>query len=292
MLRYLRGSCRDSQPGVVWGCSRWLPVSSTKRARIQAYLEPELAEIIRRRAEEEDRPESREVTRLVRLGLEADAKNYVLGGRAFRTKADIQAHVRAVRDATPTGGEIGDPVVLALLQLHPEWQEKTEGGGWVGTALISHPAKPRPSKEIAILFSDQDKVVDISWTKLLPFLQKGINAPIAAWDSRLSELRLAARQEVEPQIAPLRRPGHAVDHVFPATFEQLLFDWIDANDLKVSDVPLRDGVGQDTGRWFLLPPQAEQWRAFHLEHAVLECVTVEEHAKRTGRAHIDWTPFL
>ena len=64
-------------------CSRWLPVSSTKRARIQAYLEPELAEIIRRRAEEEDRPESREVARLVQLGLEADAKHYVLGGQSL-----------------------------------------------------------------------------------------------------------------------------------------------------------------------------------------------------------------
>lgn len=292
MLRYLRGSCGDSQARVVWGCSRWLPVSSTKRARIQAYLEPELAEIIRRRAEEEDRPESREVARLVQLGLEADAKHYVLGGKAFRTKADIQAHIRAVRDATPMGSEIGDSVVLALLQLHPEWHEKTEGGGWVGTALISHPAKSRPSKEIAILFTGQDKVVDISWTKLLPFLQKGINAPIAAWDSRLSELRLAARQEVEPQIAPLRRSGRAVDHVYPATFEQLLYGWISANGLKVEDVALFDEEGQDVGRRFSSTVQAEQWRAYHLEHAVLECVTYEEHAKRTGRAHIDWTPFL
>ena len=276
----------------MWGRSRWLPVSSTKRARIQAYLEPELAEIIRKRAEEEDRPESREVTRLVRLGLEADAKNYVLGGMAFRTKADIQTHVRSVRDATPAGGAIEDPVVIALLQLHPEWQEKTEGGGWVGAALISHPAKPRPTKEIAILFTDQQRVVDISWTKLLPFLQKGINAPIAAWDSRLSELRLAARQEVEPQIASLRRPGHAVDHVYPATFEQLLYDWISSSELKVEDIALFDEVGQDTGRCFASAAQAEQWRAFHLENAVLESVSHEEHAKRTGRAHIDWTPFL
>lgn len=267
-------------------------MSSAKRARIQAYLEPELAEIIRKRAEEEDRPESREVTRLVRLGLEADAKNYVLGGRAFRTKADIQAHVRAVRDTTSLGERITDVVVLDLLALHPEWDEKTAGGGWVGTALIDHPAKRRPTKEIAILFTGEERVVDISWTKLLPFLQKGVNAPIAVWDSRLSELRLAARAEVEEQIKPLRKAGFAVDHVYPLTFEQLLHGWLSGEGLRVDDVPLRDGLGQDTGRQFLLPKQAESWQAFHQEHAELEVIPYEEHAKRTGRAHIDWTPFL
>ncbi len=267
-------------------------MSSAKRARIQAYLEPELAEIIRKRAEEEDRPESREVTRLVRLGLEADAKNYVLGGKAFRTKADIQAHVRAVRDAAELGERLTDPVVLELLALHPEWEEKTAGGGWVGTALISHPAKRKATKEIAILFTGEQRVVDISWTKLLPFLQKGVNAPIAVWDSRLSELRLAARQEVEAQIQPLRKPGCAVDHVYPLTFEQLLYDWLSGEALRVDDVPLRDGVGQDTSRHFLKPEQAESWRDYHRLHALLDVISYEEHAKRTGRAHIDWTPFL
>ena len=265
---------------------------SAKRARIQAYLEPELADIIRKRAEEEDRPESREVTRLVRLGLEADAKHYVLGGRAFRTKADIQAHIRAVRDETPLGERIADVVVLDLLALHPEWDEKTAGGGWVGTALITHPAKRKATKEIAVLFTGESRVVDISWTKLLPFLQKGVNAPIAVWDSRLSELRLAARVEIEGQIKPLRKPGFAVDHVYPLTFEQLLYDWLSREELRIDNVPLRDGLGEDTGRQFLLPKQAESWRAFHKEHAELEAIPYEEHANRTGRAHIDWTPFL
>jgi len=276
---------------ICWSLPRPL-VPSPKRARIQAYLEPELAEIIRSRALEEDRPESREVTRLVRLGLEADAKNYILGGRAFRTKADIQAHVRAVRDETPLGQLIRDEAVIALLQLHPEWDEKTEGGGWVGTAMIDHPAKARPTKEIAILFDGTDKVVDISWAKLLPFLQKGINAPIAAWDSRLSELRLAARQAVEPQVASLRKPGHAVDHVYPNTFEQLLYDWMTLMQLTVNDVPIRDGVGREVARYFASFEQSVSWQTFHKDFAVLETVSHEEHATRTQRAHIDWTPLL
>ena len=159
-------------------------VASDKRARIQTYLDPEIAELIRKRAEEEDRPESREVSRLVKLGLEADAKNYILGDRAFRTKADVAGHVRSVRDAAALGEPVTDAVVLALLRLHPEWEEKTAGGGWVGTALIEHPAKSRATKEIAICFHGSDKVVDISWAKLLPFIRKGFNGPRPAEDAR------------------------------------------------------------------------------------------------------------
>lgn len=263
-----------------------------KKSRVQAYLEPELAEIIRNRAAEEGRPESREVSRLVRLGLEVDATGYMLGGIAFRTKADVQAHVRAVRDATQLGDRIDDPAVLDLLSLHPEWDEKTAGGGWIGTALINHPAKRHSTKEIAILFNDSDKVVDISWTKLLPFLRKGINAPIKAWDCRLSELRLAARQEVEEQIDPLREGGYEVDHVFPLTFEQLLYNWMSYEHYKVSDVLIGHCTGVDTARYFACPTQQRSWKTFHKDHAVLETIKVAEHKQRTSRSNIDWSSLL
>lgn len=41
------------------------------KQRVQVYLDPETAEEIRRRAEAGHRPESWEVERLVRLGLQA-----------------------------------------------------------------------------------------------------------------------------------------------------------------------------------------------------------------------------
>lgn len=267
-------------------------VPSDKRARIQTYLDPEIAELIRKRAEEEDRPESREVSRLVKLGLEADAKNYILGDRAFRTKADVAVHVRSVRDAAVLGEPVTDSAVLALLRLHPEWEEKTAGGGWVGTALIEHPAKLRATKEIAICFYGSDRVVDISWTKLIPLIRKGFNGPIASWDSRLSELRLAARQEVEEQVAPLRRKGCEVDHVYPLTFDRLLHDWLVSAHLVVDDVPVSSGTGTDTSRRFADVEQGRAWAAYHQAHAVLECLSYEEHAKRSSRAQLDWAPLL
>jgi len=48
-----------------------LTVATDKRRRLQAYLEPELADLIRQRAEDGHRPESWEVERLIRLGLQA-----------------------------------------------------------------------------------------------------------------------------------------------------------------------------------------------------------------------------
>lgn len=50
-------------------------MSTAKRDRIQAYLDPELAELVRKRAQDSDRSASREVTRLVRLALQAESSS-------------------------------------------------------------------------------------------------------------------------------------------------------------------------------------------------------------------------
>lgn len=275
-------------------------VPSNKRTRIQAYLDPELAELVRQRAEEEERPESREVTRLVRLGLEADAKQYVLGGKVFRTKADVQAHVRHVRDITPLGNPVRDEAVLALLKLHPEWEVKTAGGGWVGTAWIHHPSKARPTKELSICFSNSDKVVDISWTKLIPLLQRGIEPAAVERDDTLDELRAAARGEIEQQIAPLRKPGYEVHHdlscrfdqLFYGSFDQILYDWLVSVSLRPADVVIVWEEGAHTGRRFGDLKQAASWRAFHADRAQLRTVTKQEHAAMPRAPRTPWDSLL
>lgn len=148
---------------------------TSKRNRIQAYLDPELAEAVRLRAQEEDRAESREISRLVKLGLEADAQTYSLGGTLFRTKADIQLHVRGVRDATPLGQRVEDAAVLALIQLHPEWEDMTRvTQGWLGTAMVRLAGKTTPSKELAVCFRDGLAPIPFNWTKLISLLRKGV----------------------------------------------------------------------------------------------------------------------
>lgn len=266
-------------------------MTATKRSRIQVYLPPTVADVVRQRAQEEGRPESSEVTRLVKLGLEADSRHYTLGNKTFRTKEEIRAHIRAVRDTTPLGGRIEDPAVLALMALHPDWEDKTKGGGWLGTALIHHPSRLKPSKEIAVLFSDQNKVVDISWSRLLPLLRRGESIAVPQ-DDRLQELRAAARQEIECLIAPLRKPGHHVDHVYPATFDYLLWSWLTVNNLRISDVPIGYEPAPGTGRYMSDANQAESWINYHRSAGVLEVIPAKEHHGRTERSNIDWSDLL
>lgn len=92
---------------------------AAKRTRIQTYLEEDLVRAVRKQAREQDRPESREVGRLVRLGLQVEAQQYVLGGLAFRTTADLAAHVEAVKGIALAGEPAVDPAVCALIRLRP-----------------------------------------------------------------------------------------------------------------------------------------------------------------------------
>lgn len=46
-------------------------MAQQRKARIQAYLDPDVAEAVRQRAEEGRRPESWEINHLLRLGLQS-----------------------------------------------------------------------------------------------------------------------------------------------------------------------------------------------------------------------------
>jgi len=50
------------------------PIPSVPKQRLQAYLDPEILQEVRRRAEAGHRPESWELERLIRLGLQASQR--------------------------------------------------------------------------------------------------------------------------------------------------------------------------------------------------------------------------
>jgi len=128
-------------PRVASGCRvaipRQTPVAS-KRHRIQVYLKPEQAEAVRKRAAEEGCPESREVTRLVALGLSVDARPYAIGGRSFRTLSDVEQHIEWLcNEARHDAAD--DPVLRGLLQLHPDYVEGQEDCLFVPHGLNGEP---------------------------------------------------------------------------------------------------------------------------------------------------------
>lgn len=157
---------------------------SNKRTRIQAYLDPELAELVRQRAREEDRAESREVVRLIRLGLEVDAQPFVLADKGFRTKADVATYVRSVCEATAIGTPVLDEAVLALVRLHPEWAASAAQGGWLSTTWVAQAVphgsgEPHRHKMFVIRFTAPVEAATtpleqrvIEWEHLLPLLRR------------------------------------------------------------------------------------------------------------------------
>ena len=50
-------------------------MTQQRKERVQAYLDPDVAEAVRQRAEQGRRPESWEINHLLRLGLQAGQQN-------------------------------------------------------------------------------------------------------------------------------------------------------------------------------------------------------------------------
>lgn len=219
---------------------------------------------------------------------------YQLGGRVFPTKTALTEHVQKVREATPAGEAVTDSAVLDLLRKHPQWDKKTASGvGYPGCAYITFSSNLKASKEIAILFDDGRPAVDISWTKVVGRLQPdGDLRPVSKAQQHLTHLREAGRNDIREQLLPLYKEGHHVDHVFPKTFEVLLFQWVQGLGLKVTDIEIYDHVGVvELGKHIADPDLLASWQSFHKEHAVLEVVTTQENLSRP-KVSLDWTPLL
>lgn len=220
---------------------------------------------------------------------------YRFAERVFPTKESIKDHIRRVRDQTPLGCAIDDEVVARLLRLHPQWDEKAVGMTAIGTAMVKGHPSAFPQKQIVLLRGD-DEPMDISWAKLVARLQPdgSLRHPTDAREA-LDELRKACRQLIEPQLAPLRRPGLHVDHVYPWTFERLLFDWVQRMrqraGLSVRDLKVVSNDGLNVVRRFENPEHARLWTFYHLIHCSLEAITPEEHARRPV-LRMDWDPLL
>jgi len=88
------------------------------------------------------------------------------------------------------------------------------------------------------------------------------------------------KQEQLEQGAPseLVRSGE-VDHLPPYEFCDLVRRFLDQERISVDDIELERVPGCRGG--FLPQGLSEKWRAYHLQHAILDLVTEEEHKERT-----------
>jgi hypothetical protein len=216
---------------------------------------------------------------------------YQFGGASFPTKKAVTAHIRAVRAATPHKQPLTDPAVLAFLQLHPEWEQKSDGMQFVTVDWVKGaPAAPR-SLEICILRTD-GSIMDISWGNLVDYLSPpGVLVLPTPSEERLKELRAAARHDIDYQIAPLRKPKFHVDHVAPQTFEILLRAWFDTLSRPLLSIDIADNHGPVVIRSIADDELRASWQQYHQDNAVLEVITAEEHASRK-KVRVDWSDVL
>lgn len=216
---------------------------------------------------------------------------YQVAGVSFRTKRELVEHFRAVRHRTKFRQEITDPVVLQILRLHPQWESKSRGLKYVSTALIKGDPSAGLRKEIVLLRHEQEPM-DISWSKLIPMLQADGTLKHPPSDLRcLDELRIAARQAIYPQLQHLLEPNKHVDHVYPNTFEKLLYDWVSRSGLRVRDIGICSNDGTTIRRWFADAQLQKSWELYHKCNAVLRVLTPKEHAKQPVLC-FDWSPLL
>jgi hypothetical protein len=225
------------------------------------------------------------------LGSSLQAMAYLLAQRLFPSKQAVTQHFRSVRDDCPLGESIHDSVVHWLLRRHPQWEEKSQGMTAIGTGMVKgSPAIP-PRKEIVIL-RGAAQPMDISWTKLVKRLQPdGTLKHPSDLQECLDELRIAARQEIEDQLSPLRRAGKHLDHASPATFEQLLYDWVIASSLPLQRLEVASNDGLVVQRSLKDRDLAQSWQEYHRANAVLVLRTPAEHAAQP-QVRIDWSALL
>ena len=203
---------------------------------------------------------------------------YTVGGKEFRTKAELKEHARQYLNKGYKGKFIKDPVVEALVKMHPDYAAMS--GDEVCRVKVDSP--PRYSTFCFWVVRPGGECDSAGLDLMLKSLS---TKPVALQvNSAMKDFRNVMRQLIQPQIDEVRRGwlGQGacdVDHVAPQTFSSLLFRWLETSGLDGSDVAV-ERVGPATFR-LLDRTLEESWINFHREHAVLEAVSKEEHARRT-----------
>lgn len=210
---------------------------------------------------------------------------YELAGIHFRTKAFIKKHFQSVRDDAEKGETITDPVVLALLQAHPDWSEKSKNMRRLTKEWIKGSPSAPPSLQIVIENND-DSIMDISYLHALKCLQKDGSTKII--DDTLDEFKKAARREIDYLMSKYRVKGKHVDHKYPLTFEALLANFCHDHRVNPWNVAIEANTGQVVVRAFADRDLAEKWKKYHEQHADLEVVTVKKNLS-APKARVDWT---
>ena len=210
---------------------------------------------------------------------------YLVGSHAFRTKKDAEVFVQSILNRQPLGQELDSDdltFVLALLELHPKAAEKV-GVGVAGIAVVSEPTWG--TRHFEVVRTD-GSTTDFSFmkclypaTKLRLFKQACRHAvadDIIEFRHRAFDAADDAGHIVCPILGvPVTRLEAHVDHEPPRTFDELVQEFIQREQIDIDEVAVT-GLGDGELRKGLADSELEdRWRQFHRMNAHLRVVSAK-----------------
>lgn len=211
--------------------------------------------------------------------------SYLVVEELFSTKEALKQRCRAILEATPDGYSVIDEsqlFLMALFQHHDEWHLKSQSG-------VRDITTQRTSQgsRCFVLRKHDGSEIDISFPhaiRLMPSTRSANLIPQA-----LRDFRNAARNAIQGQIysfrdqnlpscpicpltgEPLSRLNVAVDHIPPATFDKLLFDFCVQHAVNRLTII----VGSEGGTVAILEDQnlLSTWQDYHAVNAKLRLLS-------------------
>jgi hypothetical protein len=202
-------------------------------------------------------------------------RSYTLAGRRFGSKASIKNHIRQYVGSVEIGSDVNDGVLIELLKKHPQWDEKSHGMTRliIGNTWVEHASVYQKG----VLIEKTVDHVDITWSRLVDRLQPdGSLRHVDQRAENLRKIKLAARAAIQDQILQVpKNPGDHVDHIYPRTFDRLLYLFLRWWHEPIESITVLDPEGLVIQPRFACFELEDNWSTFHQRVARLRAVPPE-----------------
>lgn len=210
---------------------------------------------------------------------------YKIAEEHHLTKGSLLARCRSILSATPNGASVSDKDVAFLFELfehHDEWGAKSEGGVREISAMqTSHGTR------CFVLLKHDGTSIDISFPHAVRHVLSVRSAELQP--QPLRDFRSAARCVIRQDIWAFRdrallgtplcpitgenlaKSNCVVDHVPPATFDWILFQFCREHSIN----PLAVAVGSHKGTLAVFDNKAlsQSWQRYHQANAHLRLIS-------------------
>ena len=229
--------------------------------------------------------------------------SYTIGNIEFSTKKEITEKCRKILNETMDGQPVAIDDQCFLFDLfpnHDEWSEKSDGGVvYISAYTTSHQTRCFVLKKVS------GENIDISFPYTIRLLRSSKTRDLTP--QVLLDYKNAARTAIKDQISEFRDcnlsstticpvtgeeiniDNYAVDHVSPKTFDQLLFDFTQTQEINPLNVNVKsiEGVIAD----FEDNNLKSQWQGYHQDNAELQILSRVGNLQ-LPKSKVDWSELI